>query len=80
MHHLLFELNRLLGNKDICEEMINALSYEEFIKQRKQYRKDNIKDDIEGLDETLLKRRYEDLVNELEYALKQPLKTFVKSL
>lgn len=79
--HLLFELNRLLGNKDICEEMINALSYEEFIKQRKQYCKDNnIKDDIDGLDETLLKRRYEDLVNELEYALKQPLKTFVKSL
>ena len=27
--HLLFELNRLLGNRDVCQKMIDALTYEE---------------------------------------------------
>lgn len=75
--HLLFELNRLLGKRDVCQRMIDALTYEEYARQREAKNKE--KGIVSTLDEKLVHELYDMLINELTFALKQPLKTYLKS-
>ena len=75
--HLLFELNRLLGNRDVCQMMIDTLTFEEYLKQREAKNKEK---GIESrLDEEMVREMYDSLIAELKYAMEQPLITFVKS-
>lgn len=76
--HLLFELHRLLGHRDVCEKMIKSLTYDVFVRQRKRYYKEN---NIKFYnDEKLLKLRYETEMKALNYALTLPLKPYIKSV
>ena len=75
--HLLFELNRLLGNLDECQKMIDALTYEEFVKQREAKNKE--KGIVSQLDEQTVRERYDSLIKELKFAMEQPLKPYIKS-
>lgn len=75
--HLLFEMNRLLGNRDICEQMIESLTYEEYVRQRKERLKE--KGVISSLDENIVHEMYEHEIGELKFALGQPLRSFIKS-
>lgn len=74
--HLLFELNRLLGHKDVCEQMIAFLTYDEYVRLRKIYCKENKMKFYD--DEETLKWRYETEMKELQYALTQPLRPYIK--
>ena len=75
--HLLFELNRLLGNLDVCRKMIDALTYEEYVRQREEKNKE--RGFVSQLDEKYVRERYDSLIKELKFAMEQPLKTFIKS-
>lgn len=75
--HLLFELNRLLGRRDVCQKMIDDLTYEEYVKQREEKNKE--KGIVSQLSEKLVCELYDSLIEELKLALKQPLKTYQKS-
>lgn len=74
--YLLFELNRMLGNKELCEQMIVALTYNEFVRQKEIYYKEN--KIVFYDDEETLKRRYEREMKELKFALTQPQKAFLQ--
>ena len=74
--HLLFELHRLLGHKDVCEQMIESLTYDEYVRQRKIYCKENKVKFYD--DEETLKRRYEKEMKDLKFALTQPLRPYIK--
>lgn len=75
--HLLFELNRLLGNLDVCRKMIDALTYEEYARQREEKNKE--RGFVSQLDEKYVRERYDSLIKELKFAMEQPLKPFIKS-
>lgn len=70
---ILFELNRLLGNREVCEKMIEPLTYEEYVRQRKLYYVDNKMRDYETNDELWMRHKYKKDMAQLEYALGQPL-------
>ena len=75
--HLVFEMNRLLGNLDICQKMIDDLTYEEYVKQREEKNKE--KGIVSQLSEKSVRELYDSLIEELKFAMKQPLKTYIKS-
>ena len=75
--YLIFELNRLLGNKDVCQQMIDSLTYDEFVRQRKLYCKENKIKFYD--DEMTLKLRYQTEMEELRFAMTQPLRPYIKS-
>lgn len=75
--HLLFELNRLLGNSDVCQKMIDMLTFEEYLKQREAKNKE--KGILSQLSEESVHDLYNSLIKELKFAMKQSLKTFVKN-
>ncbi|MCQ2342460.1 MAG: phage terminase large subunit family protein [Paludibacteraceae bacterium] len=70
-----FELNRLLGNRDACERMLE-ITCEEYIRQKKDFRIRR------GLpwddDKERWTRRYNNLMAELKAALDLPLKPYKK--
>ena len=73
--HILFELNRLMGNRDVCKQMIETLTFEEYVRQRKERYKEK---GIESkLDENTVRDIYNSQIKQLKYALTQPLKTFI---
>ena len=74
--HLLFELHRLIGHKDVCEQMIESLTYDEYVRQRKIYCTENKLKFYD--DEETLKWRYEKEMKDLRYALTQPLRPFIQ--
>lgn len=76
--YLIFELNRLLGNKDVCQQMIDNLTYDEFVRQRKLYCKENKIKFYD--DEMILKHRYQTEMEELRFAMMQPLRPYIKSV
>ena len=71
---LIFELNRLLGNKDVCEQMLEAFTYDAFIKKTK------IRDFEKGIQREYhaytMKRRYANQIGGLRFALTLPRKTY----
>lgn len=75
--HLIFELNRLLGNEEECEKMIKELTYDEYVAQME------IRDKKRGfkthLSERTVRSMYEQLIEELKYALTQPALPYVKN-
>lgn len=75
--HLLFELNRLLGSHDECRKMIDTLTYEEYLRQREEKNKE--KGIVSQLSEESVRDLYNSLIDELKFAMKQPLKTYIKS-
>ena len=75
--HLLFELNRLLGNRDVCQKMFDTLTYEEYLRQREEKNKE--KGIVSQLSEESVRDLYNSLIEELKFAMKQPLKTYVKN-
>ena len=75
--HIVYELNRLLGRKDICQQMIDNLTYEEFMRQKIEVRKE--KGITSPIDEELFKERYNTEIKELTHALTQPPRPFIKS-
>ena len=76
-NHILFELNRLMGNREICEQMIEALTFEEYVRQRNErYREKGIES---KLGEDAIRDLYNSQIKQLKFALTQPPKTFVIS-
>ncbi len=75
--HLLFELNRLLGNNDVCADMISRLTYEEYKRQREERNRE--KGITSKLGEDILHDMYVSQIEYLEHALAQPLKPFIRS-
>lgn len=75
--HLLFELNRLLGNSDVCADMISHLTYEEYKRQREERNRE--KGITSKLGEDVLHDMYVSQIEYLEHALAQPLKPFIRS-
>ena len=75
--HILFELNRLMENREVCEQMIETLTYEEYVRQRKERYKEK------GIESTLSEDSIRDLYNsqieQLKFALTQPAKAFIIS-
>ena len=76
--HILFELNRLMENREVCEQMIEALTFEEYVKQTKAYHKDNKLKDYITSDRELMEHRYINEIKELRFAMEQPLKPYIK--
>ena len=74
--HLVFELNRLLGNKSECERMINDLTYEKYVSQRKERFLE--KGCITNLSTENLHGLYESVISELKGALTKPLIPYKK--
>lgn len=68
-----FELNRLLGNRDACERMLET-TYEEYVQQQKEFRilRGRPWDD----DKERWTRRYNKLIAELKSSLDLPLKPY----
>lgn len=75
--HLLFELNRLLGNNDVCQKMIDTLTYEEYLRQREEKNKE--KGIVSKLDDQTVREMYDSLIKELKSAMDQPLKIYKKN-
>ena len=76
--HILFELNRLMGNQEVCEQMIEALTFEEYVRQTKAYHEDNKLKDYITSDRELMEHRYINEIKELRFAMEQPLKPYIK--
>lgn len=74
--HLLFELNRLMGNKEVCEQMIEDLTFEEYVRQRNERHKE--RGFISKLDDQWVRDMYDSEIKELKFAMEQPLKTYIK--
>lgn len=74
--HLVFELNRLLGNKNVCEQMIEALTYEQYLSQRQSRLERQGRQSY--LDEECLRSMYDMLMEELKSALSKPLEPYRK--
>lgn len=68
-----FELNRLLGNRDACERILE-ITLEEYIQQQKEFRK------LRGRpwydDKEMWTRRYNKLMDELKASLDLPLRPY----
>ncbi len=68
-----FELNRLLGNRDACERILE-ITLEEYIQQQKEFRK------LRGRpwydDKEMWTRRYNKIMDELNASLDLPLKPY----
>ena len=75
--HLIFELNRLLGNKDECEKMIKDLTYDKYVVQIET--RDKERGLKTHLSERTVRSMYEQLIEELKYALTQPALPYVKN-
>ena len=71
---LVFELNRMLGNRTVCEQMIEAFTYASFIGKTKA--RDQEKGIQREYNNDLMKSRYANQLADLKYALTQPLKTY----
>ena len=69
-----FELNRLLGNKEVCEQMLENFTFNAFIA------KTDARNAEKGIHRTLdmetMQSRYNKQMSELAYALKLPLKPY----
>lgn len=74
--HLVFELNRLLGNKSECERMINELTFEKYVSQRQE--RFSEKGCTSNLSEDSLKELYESVVTDLTTSLSKPLVPYKK--
>lgn len=74
--HLVFELNRLLGNKSECERMINELTFEKYVSQRQE--RFSEKGCTSNLSEDSLKELYESVVADLTTSLSKPLVPYKK--
>lgn len=74
--HLVFELNRLLGNKSECERMIKDLTFEKYVYQRQQ--RFSEKSCISNLNEDNLKGLYERIITDLTSSLLRPLVPYKK--
>lgn len=74
--HLVFELNRLLGNKEDCEKMIEVLTYEEYVKQREARFKEKGIESI--LEDKYVREMYDSLIEELRFALTRPPRPYIK--
>lgn len=70
---LVFELNRLLGHRDVCERMLQ-ITCEEYIQQKKEFHilRGRPWDD----DKEKWERRYNNLMKELKSSLDLPLKPY----
>lgn len=74
--HLVFELNRLLGNKSQCKKMLTNLTFEQYQNNRQYRIKERVRDSI--LDEKCLKEMYNREIDELKSALSKPLIPYKK--
>lgn len=71
---LVFELNRLLGDKETCQQMLEEFTFEAF--KAKTEARDLEKGIHRTHDMETLRSRYEQQKYELEYALRLPLKPY----
>ena len=71
---LIFELNRLLGNKKTCKQMLEAFTYDAFIKKAKN--RDHEKGIQREYHGDIMRQRYAKQIGELTSALALPLKTY----
>lgn len=70
---LIFELNRLLGNKEVCKQMLDDFTFDAYVEKVKM--RDQEKGIQREYDELTLMSRYNDQVDVLSYMLNQPPKT-----
>lgn len=75
--YLLFELNRLLGNKKECKKMIANLTFEEYLKEREE--KNRERGFISTIDEKFARTMYKSKIDDLKFALSQPLRIYRKN-
>lgn len=73
---LVFELNRLLGNKEICMQMLEAFTFEAFI--AKTEARDLEKGIRRTYDIETMRARYDSQIKALRYALVQPDRPFMQ--
>ena len=71
---LVFELNRLLGEKETCQQMLDAFTFEAF--QEKVKTRDLEKGIHKAYDLDTLRSRYEKQKSDLAYSLRLPLKPY----
>ena len=71
---LVFELNRLLGNRTVCEQMLADFTFDAFI--AKTEARNAEKGIHRTLDPETMRDRYAYQLAELNYALTQPLKPY----
>ena len=71
---LVFELNRLLGNRTVCEQMLADFTFDVFI--AKTEARNAEKGIHRTLDMETMKSRYANQLADLNYALTQPLKPY----
>ena len=74
--HLVFELNRLLGNRDVCERMIAERTYERYVSQRKErFAERGV---TSTMDDKTLHEMYEWDMHDLTESLNRPLVPYIK--
>lgn len=74
--HLVFELNRLLGNKSQCEKMVEDLTFEQYLANRQARMRE--KGIHSNLDEKCLREMYDSEIEELKSAISKPLIPYKK--
>ena len=74
---LVFELNRLLGNKETCRQMLEDFTFEAFM--AKTEARDSEKGIRRTQDLETMRSRYAEQKADLEYALTLPLKPYIEN-
>lgn len=74
---LVFELNRLLGNKEICMQILEAFTFEAFM--AKTEARDSEKDIHRTYNIGTMRARYDNQIKALRYALTQPNMPFIQN-
>lgn len=74
--NLVFELNRLLGNKSQCEKMVEDLTFEQYLANRQARMQE--RGMHSNLDEKCLREMYDSEIDELKSAISKPLIPYKK--